>query len=59
MKLPGVTEVKIEAGEKPKTQKVTVISSKTGITKEDAIASLGKKASRFKVVTWSSPTAEG
>ena len=52
MSLPGVKEVKIEDGDKPKTQKITVIGEKTGITKEDAVKSLGKKAKRYVVVTW-------
>ena len=59
MKLPGVTEVKIEAGDKPKTKKVTVVSSESGITKEDAVKSLGNKAKRFKVESWAAPTVEG
>lgn len=52
MSLPGVKEVKIEAGDTPKTQKVTVVGEKSGITKEEAVKSLGKKAERFVVVTW-------
>lgn len=52
MSLPGVKEVKIEAGDKPKTQKVTVVGEKEGITKEEAVKSLGNKAKRFVVVTW-------
>jgi hypothetical protein len=55
MKLPGVTDVKIEAGDKPSTQKVTVTSDKTGITKDEAVKSLGDKAKKFVVKTWTAP----
>jgi|TARA_B110000438_G_scaffold278387_1_gene301889 hypothetical protein len=56
MKLPGVTAVKIEAGAKPKTQKVTVTTDKAGITKEAAVKSLGKAAKKFVVKTWAEPS---
>ena len=58
MKLPGVTDVKIEAGDTPVTQKVTVTTDKEGITKEDAVKSLGAKAKRFVVKTWTAPEKE-
>ena len=57
MKLPGATEVKIEAGDKPGTQKVTLVSKEPGVTKEAAVKSLGKQATRYVVVTWTDPTA--
>lgn len=58
MKLPGVTEVKIEPGDTPTTQKVTVVTDKTGITKDEAVKSLGKSATRFVVKTWTEPAAK-
>jgi hypothetical protein len=58
MSLPGVKDVKIEAGDKAGTQKVTVTGEKTGITKEDAVKSLGSKAKRFVVKTWTAPSEE-
>lgn len=58
MKLPGVTAVKIEAGDTPKTQKVTVTSDKSGITKDDAVKSLGSKAKKFVVKTWTEPSGD-
>jgi hypothetical protein len=47
-----VSSVEIEAGDEAGTQKVTVVTNKDGITKEDAIKSLGDKASRYVVHTW-------
>ena len=58
MKLPGTKEVKFAAGKKPQTQQVTVISEKEGVTKEDAVKSLGKKATRYVVTAWTSPSAK-
>ncbi len=58
MKLPGVKEVKIEAGDTPSTQKVTVVGEKEGITKEEAVKSLGTKATKFVVETWTAPEKE-
>jgi hypothetical protein len=55
MSLPGVKDVKIEAGAKAGTQKVTVTGAKTGITKDAAVKSLGTKAKRFVVKTWTAP----
>ena len=55
MKLPGAKEVKIAAGEKAGTQKVTVVSDTEGITKEDAVKALGKKSTRFVVTAWTDP----
>lgn len=43
----------MKAGEKAGTQLVVVKGTKEGLTKEQAIASLGDKAKRFKVTTWS------
>lgn len=54
-KLDGViaadveTDIKIEAGDKPGTQKVTFKSTSTEITKEKAIEKLGSKSSRYVV----------
>lgn len=58
MKLPGVTAVKIEAGDKPKTQKVTVTTDKTGITKDEAVKTLGKNSTKFVVKTWTEPSED-
>ena len=57
MTLPGAKDVKIEAGKKPATQKVTLVADKGGITKDEAVKSLGTKASRFVVKKWADPTA--
>lgn len=51
-KLEGVSKVQIVVGEKPGTQKVTVISSKDSLTKEQAVASLGASASTYIVHAW-------
>ena len=57
--MKGFSSIKIENGEKPGTQKVTVVTDGSSeVTKEDAIASLGDKASRFVVVTWDKQEAE-
>ena len=56
MKLPGVSAVKIEAGAKPKTQKVTVTTDESGITKEDAVKALGTNSTKFVVKTWEEPS---
>jgi hypothetical protein len=57
MKLPGAKEVKFEAGKKPGTQKVILVAAKEGITKEEAVKSLGKKANRYVVKAWTDPSA--
>ena len=45
--------IKIENGEKKGTQKVTVVTDGSAeISKKDAVASLGDKAKRYVVVTW-------
>lgn len=51
-KLEGVSKVLIVVGEKPRTQKVTVISSKDSLTKEQAVAALGTSSSTYIVHTW-------
>lgn len=51
-KLEGVSKVQIVVGEKPGTQKVTVISSKDSLTKEQAVAALGASASTYIVHAW-------
>ncbi len=46
--------MKIELGDEPGTQKVTVVTDGSAqITKEEAINSLGSKANRYVVVEWS------
>ncbi|NNC88042.1 MAG: hypothetical protein HKN82_06220 [Akkermansiaceae bacterium] len=52
MKLPNVTSVEIKPGKKEGTQLAIVKSSEKGITKEQAVKSLGDKAERFVVKTW-------
>ncbi len=50
--------MKIENGDEPGTQKVTVVTDgSVEITKEDAIESLGDKASRYVVVDWAKQEA--
>lgn len=44
--------VEIKAGKKAGTQLVIVKGTKTGLTKEQAVKSLGDKASRFVVKAW-------
>ena len=56
-KLDDAALKKIEAGDKPGTQKVTLVSKEPGVTKEAAVKSLGKQATRYVVVTWTDPTA--
>jgi copper chaperone CopZ len=51
-KLDGVSNVKIVPGDKPGTQKVTVTSTSTAITKEQAVAVLGSSASTYVVHVW-------
>ena len=50
--LDGVKTVKVVAGKERGTQAVTVIGTKAGLTKDQAIKSLGTKASRFVVKKW-------
>ena len=52
MSLPKVTSVDIQPGDEAGTQLVVVKSGETGITKEQAVKSLGSKAERFVVKTW-------
>jgi len=51
-KLEGVTDVKIVAGEKPDTQKVTVTSTSSALTKDLAVAALGTSAETYLVHAW-------
>ncbi len=51
-KLEGVSNVQIVAGDKPGTQKVTVISTATSLSKEQAVAALGASASTYVVHAW-------
>ncbi|MDZ4404711.1 heavy-metal-associated domain-containing protein [Prosthecobacter sp.] len=51
-KLEGVSNVEIVAGDKPGTQKVTVITTATSLTKEQAVAALGTSASTYVVHAW-------
>lgn len=51
-KLKDVSNVQIVRGDKPGTQKVTVTSASPGLTKEQAIATLGDSASTYVVHTW-------
>jgi hypothetical protein len=57
MKLPGAKEVKFAVGKKPNTQQITFVSEKEGVTKEEAVKSLGKRATRFVVTAWTDPNA--
>ncbi|WP_395752213.1 cation transporter [Prosthecobacter sp.] len=51
-KMEGVSKVQIVPGEKPGTQKVTVTSTSSTLTKEQAVASLGASASTYIVHAW-------
>lgn len=51
-KLEGVSDVKIVAGEKPDTQKVTVTSTSASLTKDQAVAALGSSAETYRVHEW-------
>jgi copper chaperone CopZ len=51
-KLDGVQSVEFAAGEKEGTQVVTVKSSKSGLTKEQAVKALGKSATQYVVKDW-------
>lgn len=51
-KLEGVSKVEIVPGEKPGTQKITVMSSKDTLTKEQAVAALGASASTYIIHAW-------
>lgn len=51
-KLKGVSNVKIIPGKKPGTQKVTISSSSSALTKEQAMASLGASAATYVVHSW-------
>jgi hypothetical protein len=59
MSLPKVTSVDIQPGDEAGTQTVIVKSAETGITKDQAVKSLGSKAERFVVKTWAEKNAEG
>jgi len=57
--LPGFTSIKIENGEKPGTQKITVVTDGSKeVKKEHAVESLGEKAKRYVVQTWEKATAD-
>ncbi len=67
MKIPGVKEVKFKAADPPKdanapkvagARKVIVVTEKEGVTKDDAVKALGKKAKRYVVKSWTDPTAK-
>jgi len=51
-KLDGVSKVQIAPGDKPGTQKVTVTSTSSTLTKEQAVAALGTSASTYIVHAW-------
>ena len=51
-KLEGVSKVQIVPGDKPGTQKVTVTSTSTALTKEQAVAALGSSAATYIVHAW-------
>ena len=51
-KLAGVSNVQIVPGDKPGTQKVTVTSTATTLTKEQAVAALGASAATYLVHAW-------
>lgn len=51
-KLDGVTAVVIVPGDKAGTQKVTVTSTSSSLTKEQAVAALGDSASTYIVHLW-------
>lgn len=51
-KLDGVSDVKIVAGDKPGTQKVSVTSTSTALTKDQAVAALGGSAETYLVHDW-------
>ena len=51
-KLEGVSKVQIVPGDKPGTQKVTVTSTSTTLTKEQAVAALGASATTYIVHEW-------
>ena len=66
MKITGVTQVQFKAADPPKegakpargARKVIVTSDKSGLTKDDAVKALGKKAKRYVVTSWTDPTAK-
>ncbi|MEZ5387260.1 MAG: heavy-metal-associated domain-containing protein [Prosthecobacter sp.] len=51
-KLEGVTDVKIVAGDKPGTQKVTVTSTSPSLSKDQAVTALGSSAETYLVHNW-------
>ncbi|HBJ86022.1 MAG TPA: hypothetical protein DDZ88_19570 [Verrucomicrobiales bacterium] len=51
-KLEGVSKVEIVVGDKPGTQKVTITSTSSALTKELAVAALGSAASTYIVHDW-------
>lgn len=51
-KLDGVSEVKIVAGDKAGTQKVTVTSTSDSLTQEKAVTALGTSAATYIVHAW-------
>ena len=67
MKIPGVKQVSFKAADPPKdanapkvrgARKVIVATEKQGLTKDDAVKALGKKATRYVVKSWTDPTAK-
>lgn len=50
--LDGVKDVKIAIGENPKTRIVTVTSTKSGTSKKQVIAALGRAAKIYKCQEW-------
>jgi hypothetical protein len=50
--------VKFAAGAKAGTQKITVVSTDKGISKDDAVKALGKKSKTYVVKTWTEPAAD-
>lgn len=51
-KLDGVSNVQIVPGDKPGSQKVTVISTSSALTKEQAVTALGSSATTYIVHAW-------
>lgn len=57
-KLDGVSNVQIVPGDKPGTQKVTVTSTSTTLTKEQAVTALGSSATTYLVHAWKKSAQE-
>lgn len=61
MTIPEVKAVQFEAGDPPGdsgARKVTLFSDQGGLTKDDAVKALGKKATRYVVTSWTAPAPE-